>query len=54
MVTDGGTSGKGVILREKRSRKYIYIYISFFIYYLYSQFVQFRHFVEFFNSYINM
>ena len=26
----------------------------FFIYYLYSQFVQFGHLVEFFNSYINM
>ena len=26
----------------------------FFIYYLYSQFVQFGHLVEFFNSYVNM
>ena len=28
-------------------------FLFFFIYYLYSQFVQFGHLVEFFNSYIN-
>ena len=34
-------------------RFYITYYFFFFVYYLNSQFVQFGHFVKFFNSYIN-